>query len=317
MIKKICTVLLLVAMGGCEERKPAQVEYPKASLTTPIHEGEWGKDGLSLQTPHYTIYTTIQSQRMNMALPGFMEAAYALYENLTNSTNSPEYTLPMYMLASRQEWAIMTQKLFGHVGPDNFIENGGYTFRGVTVCWNIGGMNTFSVASHEGMHQYLWYFFKSRLPLWAEEGLATQCEGFIMNNNSIRFTPQINIMRIDAMHEAIKAGDWLPIEQLLVTTSRKQLGQGELYGLGYYGQLYALVKFLRNHEVYGPRWAAMLSDAKTGKFAAIFGEDVMTLSPVQYYNAIAVKAFKHYINSDLHAFEQEFKAYAQNMTAKP
>lgn len=316
MLKKLFTVLLLVAAGGCEERKSAQLEYPTASLTTPIHETQWGEDGISLQTPHYTIYMTVKGQRMDMVLPGFMEASYGLYEQLTNSAQNPKYTMPMYMLASRQEWARMTQKLFGHVGPDNFIENGGYTFRGVTVCWDIGGMNTLSVAAHEGLHQYLWYFYKNRLPLWAEEGLATQCEGFVLTDNSVRFLPQENIMRIDSMREALKAGDWLPIEQLLVTTSRKQLGQGELYGLGYYGQLYVLVRFLRGHEVYGPRWAKMLDDAKTGKFSAIFGEQVMTLQPAAYYQAVAVKAFTHYISSDLPAFEQEFKEYAKNMTIK-
>ena len=307
----------MAAACGCEEQKPAQMEYPTASLSTPIHETSWGKEGICLQTPHYKIYTTIEGRRIDVVLPGFMESAYHLYEYLTNSSPNPDYTLPMYMLASRQEWAIMTQKLFGNIGPDNFIENGGYTYRGVTVCYDIGGMNTFSVAAHEGLHQYLWYFYKNRLPLWAEEGLATQCEGFITTNTSVRFTPQENMMRFDSLRTAIKNNDWLPIEKLLVTTSRKQLGQGELYGLGYYGQLYVLVRFIRNHKIYGPRWAKMLDDAKNGKFSKIFGDKTMTLSPAAYYQAIAVKSFRHYINPDLQAFEREFHDYAQKVVIKP
>lgn len=317
MFKKICTILLLVAACGCQDQKNARLEYPSKSLSTPIHESDWGTRGLCLQTPHYKIYTTIKDSRIDVVLPGFMEAAYGLYEQLTNSSPTPEFPLEMYMVASRQEWARMTQQLFGSFGPDSFIENGGYTFRGVTVCWNIGGMNTFSVAAHEGLHQYLWFFYKNRLPLWAEEGLATQCEGFIVSNNSVRFTPQENMMRLDSLRTAIQTGDWLPIEKLLVTTSKKQLGQGELYGLGYYGQLYVLVRFLRSHKVYGPRWAKMLDDAKTGKFPAIFGEKATALPPALYYQAIAVRAFRHYIGADMETFDKEFKAYAEKVVLKP
>ena len=94
------------------------------------------------------------------------------------------------MLASRSDWADLSLKIMGP-GAKTFrhVEAGGYTYRSVTVCWNIGGLATFSVAAHEGMHQFLHRNLRNRLPAWADEGLATVAEGFVLRGQTVPIHP--------------------------------------------------------------------------------------------------------------------------------
>jgi hypothetical protein len=137
-----CLIPGLLTTFGCEPKITATQPTPSftRSLSTPFSTAVWdtpfGK-GQRITTRHYHIYTTVRDSSLLATLPGFMEAAYQNYLDIVREDLSPGKPLPMYMLASRAEWEAMTINRFGQAGPARVIENGGYTFQGVTVCWAI------------------------------------------------------------------------------------------------------------------------------------------------------------------------------------
>lgn len=307
-----------LVLAGCDPQNqtPAGV-----SMETRVDRKPWGsgqRAGEVLLTRHYRIYTTVRDDRLLNILPGFMEAAYDTYTEVTGL--SPDGTvgpMPMYMMGTRGDWESLNATQFGRdSGPSVVIENGGYTYKGVTVCYDIGGMATLSVASHEGLHQFLHHRLKDRIPLWAEEGLATTCEGFITEDGFVRFMPDKNVLRIIDLHNALAGGEWIGLEELLTTNTPEQAAKGPGRSLGFYGQLYALCYFLRTHEQYKPRWEAMIRDASEGRYHEVLSPFEQRLAKSRRRSQVGLPIFRHYITEDLEGFEAEYREFAEKLARR-
>jgi len=309
--------LAMAAMfAGCAPEAPEPAGPPFVSLSAPYHSRAWSTPygrGQELLTRHYRIYTTVRDAELLAILPGFMEAAHRNYLHICRQPNGDgAEVMPMYLLATRTEWEALTVKRFGRRGPAGVIEDGGYTYKGVTVCWEIGRTATLSVASHEGMHQYLYHTLRDRLPLWAEEGLATTAEGFVLDRGRIRFTPDHNLMRLSDLRTAILSGHWRKLSALLTTNTLAVARGGSVEKtVGYYGQLYALMRFLRENERYAPKWQAMFDDARTGRLRERLSPPQQARHRLRYDPDIAMRLFRQYVTEDLEGFEREFYAYAR------
>jgi hypothetical protein len=159
---------------------------------------------------------------------------------------------------------------------------------------------------------------KNRLPLWAEEGLATTAEGLVMFGDQVRFTPDENPMRLADLREGISGGDWLPLKTLL-TTNTKSVAQGSTVSrtVGYYGQLYALMHFLRHDPTYQPRWRRMFQAAREGTFQSVLSAGQLRRHGLRYHQAISLSLFQHYISNDLKRFEAEYTRYARKLVRLP
>ncbi len=313
----------MVLAVGCEPKpvEPQPTPTSSRSLSTPFSSAVWDTpfgQGQKIATQHYDIYTTVHDPSLLATLPGFMEAAFQNYLVIVQDDFPLSKRLPMYMMASRAEWAALTTNRFGQAGPARVVENGGYTFQGVTVCWAIGRTATLSVASHEGMHQFLYNTLKNRLPLWAEEGLATTSEGFILDRGVVRFTPDQNLMRLSDLRTSIINGTWIDLPTLLTTNTAAVAQAGsETKTVGYYGQLYALMTFLRHSEIYGPKWRALFQAARDGKFSDVLSQGQLQMQGLYYYRLTGEPLFKHYITEDLAAFEADFQRYARQLVKLP
>jgi hypothetical protein len=306
-------LILAILAASCG---PAAAPQPEAtSLAVPVRREPWaGRRGVELVTPHYHIYTTYAGEHFRGRVGGFMEAALGQYRRLVPSGKPLSTAMPIYMLATRNEWSRMTQQLFGrNAAPAIRIENGAYTVRGVVVGWPIGGISTWAVLAHEGMHQYLHYALTSRLPLWAEEALTTACEGFVFRGDTIVFTPDRNVIRLADLRRSILADRWLTMEALLGADVGASLQERHDDVLAVYGQWYALGVFLRTDPRYRDRWAKMLADAAAGRFVEVLGPQISSLPGSMYHRAAGVKLFRHYIDEDLGRFEKRFLASARNL----
>ena len=70
-----------------------------------------------------------------------------------------------YLFQTRDEWAAFTRTRTGADAAIYLqINRGGYTVRDWYVAYFIGDLGTYSVAAHEGFHQYVARHFRSRLP---------------------------------------------------------------------------------------------------------------------------------------------------------
>ncbi|MCK5113213.1 MAG: hypothetical protein KAR11_00430 [Phycisphaerae bacterium] len=315
-------LLLVVILGiflsaaGCGE-SPNTSKDITVSTRIAVQTLPWGSDsrsGKQLVSEHYRIFMTANGT-LQRSLPGFLEASYDNYLRITQLPNMPlPKKMPVYMMATRSQWAALSDKKFGMKNsPSLVISNGGYSYMGINVCWNIGGNATYNVAAHEGMHQFLYHRLKNKLPLWAEEGLATTAEGFVMGRGVVTFTPDQNLSRLGNLHYSIVNGLWLPMEELLTTDTRKMAARGNHQVLGYYSQLYALTSFLRQSKTYGPGWFRMFTDAQAGKLKSVRPPASWKRSGKYRYPGI----FANYITRNFDAFEKAYLNYARKMVHLP
>ena len=315
------TFTRLVAMGLLSVAGCGPAEAPEAivySLATRTQVGPWtSPNGRRLKTERYEIFTTVPRKKLDRLLPGFLESAHKHYHALTGLASRPAgKPLTVYMMADRQQWDALTRH---RTGRSINITAGGYCLNGVCVFWDIGLLNSLSVAAHEALHQFFFFRLRDRLPMWLEEGLCVTAEGFDLRGGGVVFTPDENTSRFSDLRNALVHQHWWPLKKLLPSHSMEALGKGsDAKAIGYYGQLWALARMLRSVEPYRTGLRKMLRDAEAGRFHQALHLPPEALAelrrrPLIYNRHVAEKLFRHYISDDLDAFDRKFRAYAEKI----
>jgi hypothetical protein len=323
--KGTLAILLLLGAGGCLSND-ADTSAPARSLSTHVQNEPWrgaGSTGQVLTSEHYRIYTTAKRQIIPALFPGFMEASLRNYWTLTGLAESPDIErMPMYMMGTREEWALLTKEIIP-ARQDAYlsIEAGGYCYKGICVFWDLGGTGTFSVAAHEGMHQFLYHRLENPLPLWLEEGLCVSAEGHRIEGRHVRFTPKDNAFRFSALRNAILQDRWMPIRRILPLDGGDVSVKGTDTAVSYYAQLWALVQFLRSRPDYRQGIEQLIADADAGRFDRTLDVPVRTRRALRdfgrrsrrYNQILAEPLFREYITEDFETFDREFLAYARKI----
>lgn len=318
-------VACLSGAAGCDPPRRTNLAGPGATpLRVQFDSRSWDVGdsvGRELTSKHYRIYTTSNRPEILNYLPGFMEAAHRNYLDITGLQAKPAArTYPVYMMATRAEWAGLTRSIVGSQW-DTYasISAGGYCYKGVCVFWDIGGLSSLSVASHEGLHQLLHHRMKDHLPLWMEEGLATLTEGYEIDGPTVRFTPHRSVARFSDLRKAIVNDWWIPLEKLLVMDGGDavKLGAPERT-VGYYGQVWALAVFLRTDPQFAPGRGRLIADAEAGRLVDALSETDRQLARQlvgtrSYNRQVALPLFKRYVSADLQGFERRYKAFARKL----
>jgi hypothetical protein len=324
---KIQTILLIMTAGltltGCEtpETTIKPTSYP---LVINAEDRPWNtphSKGQLLVTNHYRIYTTIRRRPLRTYLPGLMEASYSRYLDLTGLSDRPQNKLmPMYVMATRAEWAALTtSKLGKHAGPVLSITAGGYCYQGVCVLWDIGPRSTLSVAAHEGLHQFFSHRLIQSLPMWFEEGICVLAEGYQLHKGTLTFTPKNNPGRITALRNAIVNRHWIKTAKLLPMDAGDAIGTGiSEKAVGYYGQVWALAMFIRSVPEYNAGMQRMVADAENGQIHLAMGLTADALRKLKrhgraYNKTVSTPLFKHYISDNIEAFETEYLTFARKL----
>lgn len=326
VLKRTIPIAVMSVLVGCGDKPAPEVhtQQPPAPLRINAKAGPWDVgegSGRELVSKHYRIYTTSRRPEMLDYLPGFMEAAHRNYLDVTGLPARPAAEpMPVYMMGTRQEWASLTKSVVGRQwNIYSSISAGGYCYKGVCVFWDIGGITSMSVASHEGLHQFLHHRDMQHLPMWMEEGLATLCEGYHIEGSTVQFTPHRNVARFSDLRKILVNDWWIPLEKLLPMDGGDavKLGATERT-VGYYGQIWALAVFLRTDAAYRAGRDRLIADAEAGRLTdALDPGDraiVRQLGGTRSYNKqIALPLFKRYISDDLPAFERRYKAFAKKL----
>jgi hypothetical protein len=310
--------LVLSLIAGCVEPVAGSGE-PMAVAVRRLPWDNAETSGSQLLSDHYAIFTTSSNRVLVTYLPGFMEAAYRHYLLLTGLGDRPgAQPMPIYVMASRQEWASLTESVVGkdQAGPYLSLQAGGYCHKGVCVFWDIGVMATFSVGAHEGMHQFFHHRLRDRLPMWLEEGLCATAEGYHVTDDRVAFTPQRNTIRFADLRTAIVQGRWIPLRKLLAMDSSDAVTGGTEKAVGYYGQLWALIQFLRQQPDYRAGMERLLADAEAGHLRQTLAEanqPAPSGGGRAYNRTVSQPLFVHYISGDLDGFDREFRAFATKL----
>jgi hypothetical protein len=319
------TVALSVAaaLAGCgpSETPTAQRGDP---LRTPVDQRSWsgnGFTGTQILTEHYRIYSTASSRAIQQYLPGFLEAAYRNYLRLTGlPPGQSSERMPVYVMGTRDEWALLTQSVVPDYQVDTYlsIRSGGYCYEGTCAFWDLGGLHTFPVAGHEGLHQFFAYRLKHPLPLWLEEGLCTVAEGHDVNGESVVFRPDRNLERFQSLRRSLVQGDWIPLEDLLGMHAGDAVGHAPGKAGGYYAQLWALARFILSTPTYRMGLEELLADAEAGGFHTALEMDKRALEELArmrglYNRRLSEPLFRRYICSDMEGFERQYYAFAKSL----
>ena len=313
LTRLILLATFLTAGQSCNAKKPAELTVSHSMVNVPFQTHNWKvcrENGKILQTNHYRIYTTISNKQNHQVLANFMESCLHNYAKITG-LKIPAKRFCMYMFATRAQWKFLTDGMFGKSGPSSKLQSGGYTLHGISVCWDIGDMTTFAIASHEGMHQFLYHNLKTPLPLWADEGLATLCEGCEIKNNKISFDSSDNFVRLPALQNAIDGNNFLPLADFLQTSPEDVIDTGSMDTLEYYSQLYVTMLFISKHKKYSAGLRKMITDAKLGKLRLSKHRVLGKKSCRKGLNAEFI--FNHYITDDYKRFNIELKAFANKL----
>ncbi len=321
MRRVIPFILLLGAIGaiGCESRPtPPEASYP---LRTGVQRSVWTLargSGAILQTRRYHIFTTVRRDRLLETIPGFMEASYDNYLRLTGLSERPvDEPMTIYLMATRAQWADLTEHVIGRRIP---LEAGGYCYEKTCFFWDIGLQGTLSVAAHEGLHQFFRHQLTDALPLWLEEGLCTTAEGFEIRQDKVVFTQDRNVGRFNAARQAITRGYWLDLPVLLKRHSQEAVSTDHTAkAVGYYGQLWALVQYIRSVPRYRAGMQRLLRDARIGSLHVKLGMTpagmrLLRRRGLVYNRTVAIPLFRAYIEPDLDAFDRAYRAYTRKLT---
>src|SRR5207237_4109924 len=115
---------------------------------------------------------------------------------------------------------------------------------------------TYSVAAHEGWHQFVARHFRSRLPPFLEEGIATQFENIHFAGELPRWNLPVNPDRVQRLRQTLDLHTAYPLSKLITMHAGDVVGSGGEKIESFYAQNWAFVRFL---------W-----DAQKGKYRAAF-----------------------------------------------
>ncbi len=314
------------AMAGCD--KPQTL--PSRSTATSVQTSPWETPfgpGTLYSTANYHIYSTVTRPALMAVVPGFMEAAHDYYSQLTGLDALPhedaasrDKRAPVYLVATRRQWASLTSQVVRqNLQVYLHIDAGGYCYNGACVFWDVGGLETLRLASHEGLHQYF-ARHNAHLPIWLEEGLCVSAEGFDLHGAEVVFQPERNLVRMSTLRSALLRNDWIGIDQLVAMDGGDAV-QNPRPGAAveYYAQLWALTLYLQSRPDTHAAVGRIIADCAAGKVPPLKptaqDRDAIARDPTGRMSGKlrAREIFRKYISGDFEAFDKGYHVYAMKL----
>lgn len=214
----------IISLTACTSNQTSQNTWagPTVMASVSVDDATPGNASAKvIRTAHYEIYTTIPDRPDFLSgMAQLMEGAYGVYRTLAPTVQPTDHPMRCYMFGTRQEWMDFTRL---HTGQDSTvylqISRGGYTIHDWYVAYYLGGDNsTYSVAAHEGWHQFVARHFKGRLPPFLEEGIACMFEDVEWDNGLPRFNLTLNPDRALSLRRVVDANELFPLNELITLT---------------------------------------------------------------------------------------------------
>lgn len=313
----IVTALLLAA--GCAQYGGARRELDGPHGATRLRSEPWAygdRPGQRVRSPHYVIHTTIDDPEVVDALGQVMEGAFQQYRRIAPDAPATDRPMDCYLFQYRNEWAAFTERHTGVDAPIYLqINRGGYTFGDRYVAFFIGDIQTYSVAAHEGWHQYVARHFKHRPPPFLEEGLACLFEQVRWEGNLPRWDLTSNANRIRGLRNASASRTLMPLRQL-VSMHAGQVVNGTSFQVeAFYAQNWAFARFLWDAEGgrYRPALQRMLADAAAGRLY----RDNIARRPgsTEWDPSSTTPLLERYLEMPLADIDRAYRAYIRKIVA--
>jgi hypothetical protein len=287
---------------------PALVSLQKLSIE--------GATGTRIASPHYLIYSTIADDEVLRRVAQVMEGALAQYRALAPDVPLTDRPMDCYLFESRDQWAAFTK---AHTGEDAAIylrvNRGGYTVGDWYVAYWIGDFATYSVAAHEGWHQYVARHLKGRLPPFLEEGMACLFEQVEWDGDLPRWDLSQNGARLTSLRAAVAGNQIYPLSQLVRMHAGQVVGKSNARIEAFYAESWAFARFLYDDSAGRNRRAIqrMLADAASG---VLFDDSSRQLKDGPLWDSSTAKPMlEHYLRAGLPEVERSFHAYMDQLVS--
>ncbi len=306
-----------VLLAGCSATTPANPRWQGPTVPGSVCSEPWifqGTLARTVRTDNYAIHTTITDTDFLESLAQLMEGAYVQYRGLTPGVTPSPRPMDCYVFAQRSEWAQFTS---AHTGQDAAvylqINRGGYTRLDWFVAYYMGESGTFAVAAHEGWHQYVARNFKTRLPPFLEEGIATMFENISWSNGLPRWDLGANPNRINKLRHAIDDHNLFPLQELITMHAGNVVGMHGGKIEAFYAQDWAFAVFLL-HTRHRQALLKLLSDCANGT-AYLPSELPHSVLPDAWEPQSVKPLLERYLGENLAGIDREYQAYMQALAA--
>ncbi len=307
---------------------PAAVaDPPRVPATAPPSPGvvrsstvwsDGGIAGVRVRTEHYNLHLALKDPTFRDMLPAYMEACHFAYATVLGELPIPNDQLELYIFSSRSPWEEWTKNTLGK-DADIYLGlgRGGFTADGVSVLYDLGRVDTLTIAAHEGWHQFSQKSLKHPLPTYLEEGLACWMEGTRLSRDGVpmAFKPWKNFERWTELRNAFRDENLISLGELLETSPQLCLQKGKNSLLTYYAQCWALIHFLHDGEQgkYRPSLLRLMKDAAEGKLAAKLAGSRAIANPILRKKAVQSRTgngvMLEYFNPDFSALKGEYDRF--------
>jgi hypothetical protein len=266
-------------------------------------------------TDHYKIYTTISDSDMVNKIAQVMEGSFQAYQTLAPGVPPTTYRMQCFVFANRAQWSEFTSEQFPPAEAAIYLQinRGGYTRHDWYVAYYIGASSTLSVAAHEGWHQFAARHFKTRLPPFLEEGLATMFEGVKFRDGLPRFNLSINQSRAIALAAAIDHNSLWPLDQVIAMNAGQIVGASGDKIEAFYAQAWALGRFLWDGDN-GAHRAALRQILLDTAHGVIYDPTGIHPDQLRGWSAPGVKAMlEHYLQMDFADIDAAYNRYIRHI----
>lgn len=275
-----------------------------------------GSSGTRIASPHYLIYSTIADDQVLHRITEVMEGALAQYRALAPDIPQTDRPMDCYLFESRNQWSAFTK---AHTGEDAAIylrvNRGGYTIGDWYVAYWIGDTATYSVAAHEGWHQYVARHLKGRLPPFLEEGMACLFEQIEWDGDLPRWDLTRNASRLTSLRSAVAGNHLYPLGQLVRMHAGQVVGKSNAQIEAFYAQSWAFARFLYDGQRGRHREAIrrMLADAAAGR---LYDDSSRQLPDGPLWDSSTARPMlEHYLGQDLNEIEPSFRQYMDQLAS--
>jgi len=221
-----------------------------------------------------------------------------------------------HVFANRMQWAGYTRSNAGD-DADIYLQinRGGYTAGDRYVAYFIGDVGTWSVAAHEGFHQFVARHFQRRPPPFLEEGLACMFEDVAWRRGLPQWDLSSNSARDAGLRKTVARNLLIPLDQLCTMHAGQVVNTSAARIEGFYAQSWAFARFLWDAQGgrYRPALQRMMLDLATGHAPGVAGG----ADPAAAWDPRSAKPLlEHYLGSDLGTIDKQFRAYVNQLTGR-
>lgn len=312
---KIAWIILLFIAGCASTQNPRGLN--EAALPADVSIERWSYDGHSgrlARSPHYNIHSTIEDEEFLAGAALVMEGALTQYRLFAPDVAVTDRPMDCYLFARRPQWAEFTRR---HTGNDATIylqiNRGGYTVRDWYVAYFIGDVGTYSVAAHEGWHQFVARYFKGRLPPFLEEGAACMFENISWSAGRPRWNLSTHPTRLRILRHAIENKSLWPLERMISMHAGDVVGQPGERIEAFYAQSWAFMRFMWDADggKHRPALRRLMNDTAAGTVVDASGSHRRLDRP---WNPAAVRPIlEHYLAMSLPAIDREYQIYIRKL----